>query len=1585
MTQVENFTLKALAAPVSGRVVSTTGVPIGGATVTLDIDSVMQPISSVQTIREGDEGFFSLGLVPPGRYRLTVVQWEHEPTRGELVVTSATQATLSGDAGPIFDIEMTPLPPRNAADRPTGSLAFDIRDSNPNPICTTGVVDCRQIENTKIEIRTTDPALVDSARITGGLFECAGGPCNNTNQKEYRIDDIPIGSYTVTFIQDDYNTEVRAFSVVPGSAAGVEEVEMVRKGELVGSFVESPGLTTGLYRDSSIYIVPESTSSSCQPGVVKDVSVPVLCGGFSTEQVPLEPAKFQSPSSRLLPPGKYGLQIVPPEGYFVAPDQQLVAGYDPFKFEIGRTEGAANRVELRPIVGNPYPVVSVRIFKPKDKFSDGPVPDLFEPLGGTPSAELQCGATTVKASEVSPSGVEFDGKTTQKLDAATVLEQDGELGICRVTVSADDFDDAIYPFGAARDDGIVTGSLSLGDDRFVDLALIVPPPVTRIVDLAGLLSWKDEGGSASVPNPVADADIAATPIVTALIAGEHAEEADTDVPPKVELLTETLAGQKSIFAPLKATWDGWAGKRQILGSTTLTFTNAAGFDDASVDIIVDGDGSQRFEAASALVIDDRLGTLDVTLNPGEGSLIGRVAIITGDPDVDVLTNLKLESTSGLAGSPIGHTGATYDVAAAAGSWETTVEIPANHRALSSDTQTQFVPAGGPSAESLFTLLELGLVDMTVTGPTDGVQYVVDTRAPEPLTSSQRILDLDVDEDGTTPEPHTIRLAQLPPGSPGAGPGVDLKRATVTVTKTSVSSPNVVVIDAQTADLKDGLSLQFAAGTKYEVDVSLQEYGKLSGTLVGTSAEIGSVNICSSAGTPATITATPTKTDTSTGSLVDDTDEANGGRPVLTTSSCGGDFTLPGEEGMYRLSIKHPEFEDLLVTEVTMPAAGGDPTLLTLAQTTLTILQSHLTVEAVNFLGDAPIVSGTDFIYYALDTTNADDDAVIGTPTRMVDGVAELNLVDPSEAYMLTVRSCSELIAAPLLREKFDGCVNRFPATVPLVVPRSTDDPPVPVTNLATAEVTLLQVGGKIDLAIDFENMAGREVCPTPNLELEFVRDFDRSQFGSDQQAEVNGEGADIPNVDSESVQTTCTTVAPALIETADTVRFESLVASGQHVIGLPKIVGFGVPTVADGNLLTEAPVGLFPDIDLDDFDFFEINYAPTSWADPVIFAVRYIAPKARADFFICGLDSCSEEFPELEVTLIHPEGGEFDATVGEFGDNGYPISRDGLDPEIDGYVVSIGDNPADLHEDTASDTLMVTAGTQGTQTITFPGSSVRVAINPQETFGKNGGDVRDLCSINPDINCPPGTGTVTLEGRETVAGPWATIKENSWEICEVSRKDYQYCDSDVSSDYVQLRAVVTQTGYIDGVTEPVDSPGVGGSVVLEPNLVKRAIVRINATAKAPDGTTVEFPPELIDSVKLVDDDGNESPYADPESGRQRTAAEDRLPSTSGCANSGNTACFDFYADPGSKFRGRADTSPSTKYLFAQSPLTEKETEIGKQVGGKTTVAITFVPAPPDAPTSVSATAGVRQATVSWTAPTSVGFFGDRGLQGRAIR
>jgi hypothetical protein len=1102
--------------------------------------------------------------------------------------------------------------------------------------------------------------------------------------------------------------------------------------------------------------------------------------------------------------------------------------------------------------------------------------------------------------------------------------------------------------------------LAPGTDRFVDIALLRRPQAGRL-DLAGLLSWDDNGVSPPVPYPVGNADITATAIVTALIAGEHDETPTGD--PKVELLEEILTTQKSVLAPSKATWDEWAGKGQILGSTTLTFTNATGFNDASVDIIVNGDGSQTFTNESELSIDTTGTTFDVTLSPaGPGNLVGRVEVTTGDPR-DV--NVTLESTSSLDGSPIEHTGVSYNVSAAAGSWETAVNIPANHRALTPDTQTQFVPAGGQSEEAVFELLELGLVDMSVSGPTAGVKYVVDESSPVSLDDFPQILGLAVDENGTTTELRTIRLTQLPPGSVGAGPGVDLKRATVTVTKESADDTpaDAQLPDAETVDLKAGLSLPFAAGTKYNVGVTLREYGKLTGTLVGTSAEIGRVNICAT-GTQATITATPTKI----GLVGPDTDEANGGRPVLTTSSCGGDFTLAGEEGTYNLSVKHPEFEDPSDQVVTMPAADGTTPLL--SNPTLTILQSHLTVAAVD-LSDQPIDSSTEFIYYALDTINADGGAESGEPTRMVGGMAVSDLVDPSEMYMLTVRSCPTALPEPNLREMFDLCVNRFPATVPLAVPRSTDDPPPAVTMSATAEVTLLQVGGKIDLAISFVNAAGREVCPTPNSDLEFVRDFDRSQFP---QATVNDVVVDIPNVNSESVEISCTTVAPAIIGTVDNVRFELLVASGQHVIGLPKIGSFVPPTVTGGDVSTAEIVGalgLFPEVNLDDFYFFSINYAPSSWAEPMTFPVQYVAKTVDAEFFICGLGSCSEEFPDLAVELISPAGGRYPATFGSITPDGYPISAAGLEPEIEGYIVSIEDS---LHDNYPSERLMVTAGTEDppppTQTITFPGSFVRVAINPQETYADPGGRVRDLCSIDPDRDCPPGTGTVKLEGKIT-GEAWVLIKENAWEICAVSTRDYQYCDSAVSGDYDELRAVVTQTGYIDGVFE-MDSPGAGGSVVLEPNLEKRAIVRIKATARDQLGD-ISFPESLIESVKLVREDGVQSPYADPVSGRLRTVLEDRLASTINCANSGSEACFDFYADSGFKFRGRADTSPSTRYLVAQSVLTEKTTKIGQVAETKTTVSITFEPAPPGAPTSVVASAGVSEATVSWTAPSSFGF------------
>ena len=1522
LTQVENFTLKALAAQISGRVINDSGEPIGGATITLDIDTVLEPISSVQTIREGDEGFFSLGLIPPGRYRLTVVQWEHEPTRGELVVTSASQSTLSGEPGPIFEIEMTRLPPRDAADRPPGSLAFDVLDSNTNVTCQKG--DCRRINNTVVRITTTDPALFNSSRFVDGVFQCGtnSGECNTTNETEYRITGIPIGSYTVIFVNDDFNTTSKLMMVVPGGGAGAEEILMIRKGEASGALLDSD-TDESIYELRLVWVVPaDSSNPDCAPGVVE--KIPTSCGEIPTQYVEnstdiSSEQRFQSSSQSLLPPGRYGLQVLAPEGYFIPDGQVLVPDEAPFTFVVDQNEDSSNAVSFDPIYADPYPTVSVQLFKPESI-----APSVtFQNLTDAPSSvTLTCGAVTVDASSVATSTASFTRDDTQLVDP----DGDGDFGVCSLTVRADDFEDTIYPFGSPQANGVAPAELTPGIDRSVDVALL-PRRVGTIADLVGLLSWSDSDSVSGTTTifSIDDAVITAGPVITAILGGEPADGTTVRTAAPVVLPPQTSVGPAA-GATEKATWDLWRGIEQIIGQTTLSFS-APGFPEARLTATINADGTQSFAAIENLAVNIGAGTLDVTMNPAPGRLIGRVSIVTGDPGPDFSSLvLNARSDSDAITPIIDESDGSYAVTAAAGSWVTTVDVPPNHRPLLPAEQidatdssrflpkTQFVPPGADSASYNLSLLELGLVNLTVTGrtgPTD-VEYSLNSGASLALTSPQLISSLEVPENGTDTTDHTISLTQAA--------GFDLERATVTVTETYRADADEPSVDHGTVDLTEGLTLPFAAGSKYDVSVELFEYGKITGTVIGTSNNTGTVDICSSdTDIKATITATPTKTVSvqNPGSvppvfaelIVDDPD-----RPILSVESCDG-FSIAGEVGDYRLEIDHVEFVDILDQQVTMPAVEGE-TELPESQSTLTLRQSPFTLTATDPEG-ARIIDGS--VYFTLDT-----DSYSGPPTLMP-AVPAAVAVDPSSGYTLTVRSCAE---APLDRGAFALCVNRFPAILPLVVTRSTDGSPQP----ATAEVTLLQVGGKIDLEVSFENAGTRDVCPDSAVPLVFTRDFDRSQAGLDQ-ATVNDEPTDSFRFDSESRETLCT------LASFDTVRFESLVASGTHTLRIPVVAGFGQPAVVDYTV-NDA---------IDGFYTVVITFAPANWADPMTIPIRYEALNVDAGFYICGRNAdltpkCDEEFPDLAVELESPAGGRYTATVGVRVAEGYRISLTGLDPEATAYTVLILD---ELHENPGSMTLMVTVGEQASPTITFAGSTVRVAIDPKETPGPGAG-VQDMTTVE----------TVTLEGRLDPLGAWTVIRSNSWSGCTIEDVAYTFCDSGVSGDYVELRVVVVQTGYIDGVAPPV-VPGVGQSLVLEPNSIKRAVVRINATVQDASGADISFPPNLVDSVQLVRADGVVSD------------SSDRLPSTTACDNFRAPACFDFYADPGYVFYGRTDALPD--YKLDQSADMSRTTKIGEGVKGGTTVSIEFVPTTaPTVPRNVSAVAGDTQVTVEWDEPADSG-------------
>ncbi|MDG0977420.1 carboxypeptidase regulatory-like domain-containing protein [Ilumatobacter sp.] len=1506
LTQVENFTLEAKAAQVSGRVVTDSGEPIGGATVTLDIDTVAQPISAVQTIRDGEVGFFSLGLIRPGRYRLTVVQWEHETTRGELVVTSANQSTLSGEPGPIFEIEMTPLPPRDPADRPLGSLAFDVIDSNATVTCTAG--DCRRIDNTVIKITTTDPTLFNSARFDDGVFQCDTdtGECNTTNETDYRVTNIPIGSYRVLFENPDYNTTSKFMTVVSGDEVAAEEILMVRLGDVSGAFLVS-NTNESIYEPSLVWVVPaDSRNPDCAPGVV-DVIV-TSCGQVPTEYVEntsgeSADTRFQSSAQSLLPPGRYGLQVRRPEGYLVADDQVLVPGEDPFTFVVGETEEASNSVSLNPIYADPYPTIDVRLFRPDTVVSPNVT---FRDLNvDTPSATLTCGAVAVEASSVTASSVSFNRGETNRVDP----DGDGDFGVCSLAVSAIGFDETIYPFGSAQANGVAPAELTLGIDRSVDVALL-PQRVGTTVDLVGLLSWSESGTIQSID----DADITVEPVITAILGGEPADGSTVRTAEPVVLALQKSVGPVVGAAENKATWDSWQSVEQVIGQTTLTFS-ASGFPLAQLSVTVNGDGTQSFDPITNLAVDIEDGKLDVTMDPDPGRLVGNVTIVTGDPDPD-FSSLQLSAQFGSAPATLidlANDG-SYAVPAAAGTWATTVDvIPPNHRPLAPLEQinvnepsqflpkTQFVPPGGDSDSYGLSLLELGSVNLTVNGPTGGdVEYSIDSGASLPLTSPHLISSLEVPTSGTDTTDHTIRLTKAD--------GFDLGRATVEFRQTYLAATPGELEIRNDVDLSEGLVLPFAAGTKYDVNVDLRRYGNITGEVIGESFNPADVDICSS-GTEikATITATPTKIITTDGSdvVVVDLD-----RPVLSVETCGS-FSIAGEAGDYRLEIEHEEFDDIAPQQVTMPDPEEE---LELPVSTLTLLRSPFTVKATELLGNANIAD--DHVFFTLDT-----DDFQGSPTLMAGGEGDVE-VFPRSGYTLTVRSCAE---APVDRDAFNLCVSRFPAIVPLAVARSTDVSTLPTT----VEVTLLQIGGTIDLQVSFENAGMRNVCPEPAIPLEFSRDFDRSQSNLDQ-ATVNGEAAAVSSFGPENVQTNCT------LASFDTVRFDSLVASGTHTIRIPEVAGFGPPTV-EGYSVSTAIDGSYS---------VAITYA--AFPNTMTIPIRYEAEKVDANFYICGRNTddtprCTEEFPGLAVELISPAGGRYPATVGErVPEEGYPISRAGLDPEPIAYTVSIQD---ELHEDGASTDLMVTAGLQARPTITFPGSTVRVAIHPKETPGPGLG-VEDMTTIE----------TVTLEGQ-TSEDDWTVIRSNSWPECTINGVLYTFCDSGVSGDFVNLRAVVVQTGYIDGVATEV-SPGLGQSLVLQPNSVKRAVVRIEATVQDDGGESINFPSSLVDAVQLVRED------------EQVSNSSDRLPSSPACDNFQVSACFDFYVDPGYQFYARTDAFPN--YLSDQSDLTTSTT-VGEGAKPGTTLSINFVPSTaPSVPQNVSAVSGDGKVTVSWDAPADLG-------------
>ena len=1473
LTQVENFTVKALAARVSGRVMSDSGEAIGGATVRLDVDSVMEPISSVQTAASDEEkGQFNLGLVPPGRYALTVIQWEHEPTRLQLVVTSAQQATLSDVSGVVlpeqlglsFDIEMERKELRPAAERPKGSLAFDIIDSNPNPsTCESLVDDCRSIQNVEIEIRTTDDALKNSASFVDGVFLCPEVPCNNTTKKEFRIDEIPIGTYTVTFTNVNFNDVTETYTVLPGSVS-VEDVTMIRKGELVGAFVDSTNATDSLWTSSNVFIVASTNFdvAGCKPGVVITPCSQVI----ETEPVQFTnlPKEFQSDSEDLLSPGTWGVQVVAPDGFFVRSDQEIVDGLDPFTFVIGDNPGVFNQVRVL-IEADPYPNVSMRVFKPKadalpevSKLPDGTAifddVSVLEPFQTGVSASLDCGSLVRQDAVLDDGFFKFDKVATQELDT----DGNGLFGNCEITVSADDFDDAVYQLGAPQAVGTAASKvLRLGEDRFIDIALAATL-ADGTGELVGLLSYTEPDLTV---RPIVGANIVAEDIITALIAGEHSDQPSIGSVVRVTPFTESLDSQISEAGLSAGEWNAWAAQRQILGTTTLDFTGLPGVptpESGTVEIAVNGRGEESYVTTGPLGVSRNPSNrkLEVMQNPVEGNLLGQVEIITTDPD-PAYDAVKIESKSSALGSTFEEIccgpgdGGSYDLAKSAGTWTTKITaIPSNHQRLTDAIPptpptvdltpfgevSQRVPAGGSSAPYIAKLIELGSLEVEVVDSSGndipGIVPQINGGTSQPFVISDVPTVLTM-----PPTPTTHKLTILNTDA------YDITKAEVVVTELfNVASP--VIGAPSTVDLTGGFDLDFLAGTKYSVEIVLPLLGSVGGTISGADG----YDICQN-GTDIKATVRAVST----------------GLPTLTLGpleTCGA-FNLSGAPGDYSLEVTHPEFSSSTTTNVEIK---NEET--TTENPSLTILPSKIVMTVEDF--PAPTAGSTDLtsVYYML--------GAMTEPKPIGDGNVP---VDPG-TYVLEVRRCS---SAPADRPAFENCVERFPVKVSgLAVGRTNSGAGQTTVNV---DIPLLNVGGTINLDLSLVNAAStpENLCPSPDGTAvgTFVRTFQRST-----NAQVTAEvtvGSTLPG------STVPVTTDEGTYEESDDgnclrpVIFNELVASGLHTIKFPAVPGYNRPDLTLGTGLS-----MVATLSAESGGYYTavISYAPSNWGDAATIGVKYTADRVDVLLEVCGeepgaasppIARCGDDFPGLAASLETPIAvaplrtyttSEVDPGNSRF------VKISDVDPSLIGYLVNVTD---DLHVAQATGLLPVNPGTQIRQTVTVPGAKILVEVHPLR---------QDLPGVLTPIGANDSSDIkIELFGRNSGAS-WILLT-TTWDECPRANETGLRLCFNVDALYDELKVVVsddTDASYRDGVATVMNA-ALGESVLLEPTTDKRALLRVLATMD--DGTDV--PTELAEKVQLRVDGGS-------------AAAGDLVP-RAGCQSSSVPACFEFYADPGSSYIG----------------------------------------------------------------------------------
>ena len=804
-----------------------------------------------------DPGSFSIDDLPPGTYVVRIERFDH--------LTYATQVTVS--AGQVLDL---------------GTIVLEYT-SRP-PLVETGSLTVRILDSTNAELTGATVSIFPLDSDT----PIATRSDEDNNQSSFTFEQVGVGTYRVRATRDGYRPANVRVSV--GLGPQTVDFRLFKLGQVSGRVVDStvpdgePGRVLGGYQITISRVVGNTVT-------LIDTRTPELIDG-----------EFVWESDPTLLAGVYEIGVpVPPPGYTVVPDQFIdpsLVPPAPMRFIVPET--ADDPIRVDDIEADPYPVVQGFVYEPD--LGVGDVVTLNRSDVPSLTVTLSCPSQVPGAPPVSAPATPLflPGSATPEVGgfffSGRVVGDNQLVGVCELTFTAPGYRTRTV----ALDPPLVVSDGTQRTDRHLSVPMLtdIPQPLT------GELFWTD--GPTRIP--VDGADIASTAVIVDFEPRQASVET-TEPLPVTRVLQATSAAD--------GTW-AFTGESQVFGASEYTVTSAD-FDNGTF-VVRMNPVRQVVAGDNLLVADTPVGPLSIELgSPRPGRIEGDVEIVSTKP-VKPFDTIDVTGTGPggatldivLAPQPAGTTTQTFVRDAAAGSW--TVEFDPPSRLVRYDPVAQTVdPADTHSVGPLLvrpnlttsgfdlTLLELGRISLNV-------DYVETLGAPDPgpgtYTLTEPFGGTSVSAtalQGTTPfEDLAVDLATpLVQATYTLGvvrPGYDVAGAEVEVAdNTPAPDPSPVPSVGST-----GIAVGVAAGSNRSVDVVLEQYGTLAGSVQGEiwpgdqpiDLDFPAVSLdahrCDSAGT-----------DLGTAGV------------VVTTGIAGGlganDFVVSGPPGLYCIVASHDDY------------------------------------------------------------------------------------------------------------------------------------------------------------------------------------------------------------------------------------------------------------------------------------------------------------------------------------------------------------------------------------------------------------------------------------------------------------------------------------------------------------------------------------------------------------------------------------------------------------------------------------------------------------------------------------------------------